>query len=108
MQTRSMYVITASVMANTITQYLTWEGRSEGGCDRGTIRIVWHTGRTGNETMISRLFNLLFGCSHKRTSRPVTPSKKSGQPQDTYVVCLECGKHLAYDLKKMQMGKVLE
>jgi hypothetical protein len=58
--------------------------------------------------MMSGLFNLLFGCSHKRISRPVTSSRKQGQKQETYVVCLECGQHLAYDLEKMQLGKVLK
>jgi hypothetical protein len=57
--------------------------------------------------MIRRLFDMLFGCPHKRISRPVTPSKKSSGSRDTYVVCFECGKHLAYDLKKMKIGKEL-
>jgi hypothetical protein len=56
--------------------------------------------------MVSRLWDLLFGCPHKHLSRPVTPSHKPGSPQpETYVVCLDCGKHLAYDMKKMQVGK---
>jgi hypothetical protein len=58
--------------------------------------------------MLSRLFNLLFGCSHRRISRPVTPTKQSTGPRDTYVVCFECGKHIAYDLKAMKLGKELK
>ena len=58
--------------------------------------------------MFGRLFNLLFGCSHKRISRPVTPRKDSVGPRDTYVVCFECGKHLAYDLQTMRLGKELK
>jgi len=58
--------------------------------------------------MFGRLFNLLFGCSHKRLSRPVTPTKQSSGSRETYVVCFECGKHLAYDLKAMQLGKELK
>ncbi len=58
--------------------------------------------------MISRFFNLLFGCRHKHLGRPVTPKKQSAGPRQTYVVCLDCGKRLAYDLKSMSIGKVLE
>ena len=59
--------------------------------------------------MIGRLLELLFGCSHKRLSRPVTPRPIHGRPQgETYVVCLDCGRHLAYDLKTMKLGKRLE
>lgn len=58
--------------------------------------------------MLTRLFDLLFGCPHKQLSRPVTPSKGSGGSRATYVVCFECGKHLAYDLDTMTVGKPLE
>lgn len=58
--------------------------------------------------MIGRVFDLLFGCGHKRLSRPVTPAKKNAGPRQTYVVCLDCGKRLAYDLTAMRVGKVLE
>ena len=58
--------------------------------------------------MLGRLFNLLFGCKHKRISRPMTPTKRSAEPRDTYVVCFECGKHLAYDLETMRLGKELK
>jgi len=59
--------------------------------------------------VINRLFDLLFGCPHKRLSRPVTPSSKPGSPKGvTYVVCLDCGKHLGYDMKTMKIGKPIE
>jgi hypothetical protein len=58
--------------------------------------------------MLTRLFDLLFGCPHKRLSRPVTPSPKSPGSHETYVVCFECGKHLAYDFKTMKVGKPLK
>ncbi len=58
--------------------------------------------------MLGRLLDVLFGCAHKRLSRPVTPRKDSGGPRDTYVVCLDCGKRLAYDLKTMRVGKALD
>jgi hypothetical protein len=57
--------------------------------------------------MLTRLFDLLFGCAHKRLSRPVTPKARKGVGQETYVVCLDCGKRLAYDLNAMKVGKAL-
>ena len=58
--------------------------------------------------MIGRLLDLLFRCGHRSLSRPVTPTKASGEPRQTYVVCLDCGKRLAYDLNTMRVGKVLD
>src|SRR5215208_6278627 len=59
--------------------------------------------------MIDTLLNLLFRCSHRRLTRPVTPVTKGGQPHgETYVVCLECGKQFAYDFKAMRMGKAID
>jgi len=53
------------------------------------------------------IFNLLFRCGHRRLSRPL--SGRKGDPYSgTYVVCLDCGKHFAYDWKTMQVGHVLE
>jgi hypothetical protein len=54
------------------------------------------------------LFELLFGCRHRRLSRPVTPTKQSGGARETYVVCLDCGKRLAYDLTTMRVGKAMK
>jgi DNA-directed RNA polymerase subunit RPC12/RpoP len=56
--------------------------------------------------MIDSLMNLLFRCSHKRLGRPVTPVTRAGQPPaETYVVCLDCGKHFSYDARNMRLGK---
>src|SRR5215475_12344120 len=56
--------------------------------------------------MIDTLLNLLFRCSHKRLTRPVTPVSRAGEPQGTtYVVCLDCGKQFSYDVKEMRIGK---
>jgi hypothetical protein len=57
--------------------------------------------------LIDTLLNLLFRCSHKRITRPITPAvNKSGvRDGETYVVCLECGKQFAYDLIEMRVGK---
>ena len=55
--------------------------------------------------MIDTLVNLLFRCPHRRLTRPITPMSKPGVPHDdTYVVCLDCGKQFAYDWKEMRMG----
>ena len=58
--------------------------------------------------MIDSVLNLLFRCSHKSLTRPVTPVGKDGKPAGgAYVVCLACGKQFSYDLKKMHVGKPL-
>jgi DNA-directed RNA polymerase subunit RPC12/RpoP len=58
--------------------------------------------------MIDTVLNLLFRCSHRRLTRPVTPVSKAGVPHGaTYVVCLDCGKQFAYDFKEMRVGKPL-
>jgi len=55
--------------------------------------------------MIDTLLNLMFRCSHRRLTRPVTPVSKAGVPHgETYVVCLDCGKQFAYDLKEMRIA----
>ncbi len=58
--------------------------------------------------MIDSFLNSLFGCSHKRTSFPITPAKKSGfssgTAKGTYVVCLDCGKEFGYDWQGMRVG----
>ena len=56
--------------------------------------------------MIDTFINMLFRCSHRRLSRPITPRLDPGiSPFITYVVCLECGKQFAYDL---EFGKTLK
>jgi hypothetical protein len=56
---------------------------------------------------MGRLFDLLFGCPHRRLSRPLTTADPGG-PRQTYVVCLDCGKRLAYDLETMRVGKQID
>lgn len=56
--------------------------------------------------MIDTMLNLLWGCRHRRVTRPITPFHKPGtQPGDTYVACLECGRQFHYDLDNMRIGK---
>jgi hypothetical protein len=53
------------------------------------------------------LFDLVFGCSHKHCSFPITVRGKSRLSEaasvtGTYVVCLDCGKEFPYDWKEMK------
>ena len=59
--------------------------------------------------MIDSVLNLLFRCSHRRLTRPVTPVSRTGAMDgQTYVVCLDCGKQFAYDLRAMRIEGPLE
>lgn len=57
--------------------------------------------------MFASLIGSLFGCSHKRTTFPITPGRNlSGATRNgTYIACLDCGKEFAYDWKTMQVGE---
>ena len=62
--------------------------------------------------MFQSLFDTLFGCSHQRTTFPLTPSRRNaGNPNSAtlrngmYVTCLDCGREFAYDWKAMRMGQ---
>jgi hypothetical protein len=56
------------------------------------------------------VFQVLFGCAHDKTTFPLTPIKRGRiaessnvEPANkTYVVCLDCGKELAYDWDTMR------
>jgi hypothetical protein len=60
--------------------------------------------------MLNNLFNALLGCSHSRTTFPITPARKAGfttapgQRHSTYVVCLDCGKEFGYNWAEMRIG----
>ena len=61
--------------------------------------------------MVELVLNFLFGCPHQRTTFPLTPTRKStGHPLPsaarfgTYVVCLDCGKELAYNWDEMRVS----
>jgi hypothetical protein len=54
-----------------------------------------------------KLFDVLFGCAHKRYTFPLS-AKGSLRPEaaamtGTYVVCLDCGKEFAYDWRQMKV-----
>jgi len=62
--------------------------------------------------MLQSLVNALFGCSHRRTTFPLTPGRKysaAGGPvrHGTYVVCLDCGKEFGYDWNEMRVGNAV-
>ncbi len=51
---------------------------------------------------------LVFGCSHKRCSFPMTTRGRLRRTQaaavtGTYVVCLDCGKEFPYDWQAMKV-----
>jgi len=58
--------------------------------------------------MLAGFFDVLFGCTHKRYSFPITckPAArrtKAAIATGTYVVCLDCGKEFAYDWNQMKV-----
>ena len=58
--------------------------------------------------MMNTLLNAIFGCSHRRTTFPLTPARKVGKATGrnaTYVVCLDCGKEFDYDWQEMRIGQ---
>jgi hypothetical protein len=62
--------------------------------------------------MLQSFINSLFGCSHQRTTFPLTPGRTgaahagSGATRSgTYVACLDCGKEFAYDWDEMRIGQ---
>ena len=64
--------------------------------------------------MNDSVFNLLFGCNHRRTTFPMTPVRKksaggeNATPPETYVVCLDCGKQFLYDWENMRLGQAVD
>lgn len=54
------------------------------------------------------LYDLAFGCSHKRLTFPITACGKLRRSEAAsvtgiYVVCLECGKEFPYDWREMKI-----
>jgi len=57
------------------------------------------------------VFDLLFGCWHRRCSFPLTVRgelrrRAAASVTGTYVVCLDCGQEFPYDWNKMKRVKV--
>jgi hypothetical protein len=63
--------------------------------------------------MLQSLLNTLFGCSHQRTTFPLTPRRKGASysfngatnRNAPYVVCLDCGKEFDYNWTEMRVGQ---
>ncbi len=53
------------------------------------------------------IIDLIFGCRHRRITRPITPVHKTAEQSDTYVACLDCGKQFRYDIRRMRIGAPL-
>jgi hypothetical protein len=59
--------------------------------------------------MLADVFDMLFGCWHRKYSFPITTKKGSDHHSHaasvtgTYVVCLNCGKEFPYDWNQMKM-----
>jgi hypothetical protein len=51
----------------------------------------------GDGTLLRSFLQALFGCSHRKTTFPVTT--RNG----TWVTCLDCGKRFPYDWQKMKI-----
>ena len=51
--------------------------------------------------MVERLYEILFGCRHRRLSFPLTAKSD----RRTYVVCLDCGKEFPYDWTQMKIRR---
>ena len=58
--------------------------------------------------MLTGLMDLLFGCTHRRYTFPMTAKQGRPRPEvatvtGTWVSCLDCGKEFAYDWKQMKV-----
>jgi hypothetical protein len=52
--------------------------------------------------MLNTFIERLFGCSHRRTTFPITPKRPSIR-LGAYVTCLDCGKEFAYNWDEMRL-----
>jgi hypothetical protein len=58
--------------------------------------------------MLQSILDTLFGCTHNRTTFPLTPARKATpgvSRRGTYVVCLDCGKEFDYNWAEMHVGE---
>lgn len=59
--------------------------------------------------MLDSVLNALFGCSHDRTTFPLTPGRKpagnGAHRHGMYVVCLDCGQEFRYNWAEMSIGE---
>jgi hypothetical protein len=60
------------------------------------------------DAVITLILNSLFGCSHRRTTFPITPARRAGfsnSNKGMYVVCTDCGKEFGYNWADMKVIK---
>jgi hypothetical protein len=63
------------------------------------FNIVTNSVRLG----LGGLANWLYGCGHRRTSFPISlrtspaPNGQHNTPSETFVVCLDCGRHFVHE-----------
>ena len=59
--------------------------------------------------MLNSVLNALFGCTHDRTTFPLTPGRKplgnGAHRHGMYVVCLDCGQEFRYNWAEMRVGE---
>lgn len=53
--------------------------------------------------MFNSFLNLLLGCTHRRTTFPISTRASRRKPASTYIVCLDCGKELPYSWEEMRI-----
>jgi len=57
--------------------------------------------------MLAKVFDAVFGCRHSQYSFPMTirgaRRNSAAATTGTYVVCMECGKEMAYDWQNMKV-----
>jgi hypothetical protein len=64
--------------------------------------------------MLHALLTALFGCTHGKTTFPLTPGSTIDSPRrgsglnGPYVVCLDCGKEFRYNWSEMRIGETLK
>lgn len=61
----------------------------------------------GTPRYVRSLLSFFGGCSHSRTTFPLTPARK-GFKGHTYVCCLECGREFEYDWNTLQVGAEIQ
>jgi len=55
--------------------------------------------------MLAKVFEFVFGCRHRRVTRPITPAYRYySEHRYSYVACLECGKQFYYDTRNLRVG----
>ena len=62
--------------------------------------------------MLQKFMNTLFGCSHQRTTFPLTQGRKNNGfavpgAARTYIVCLDCGREFDYNWSEMRVGEAV-